>query len=150
MTVPRARRCRAIPPATGLHAGLVDPPAGRGRCHRQRSRIPSLAHGTGARLPLLGVSTSARPVWRRCWRGHESRPARSSRRSLSHPFARAAGDAKRLGFDTIELHGAHGYLFDQFFWAATNRRTDRYGGVTIGERSRFAAEVVAAVLAELV
>jgi 2,4-dienoyl-CoA reductase-like NADH-dependent reductase (Old Yellow Enzyme family) len=60
-------------------------------------------------------------------------------------FARAASDAKRLGFDTIELHGAHGYLFDQFFWAATNRRTDRYGGATIGERSRFAAEVVAAV-----
>jgi 2,4-dienoyl-CoA reductase-like NADH-dependent reductase (Old Yellow Enzyme family) len=60
-------------------------------------------------------------------------------------FARAASDAKRLGFDTIELHGAHGYLFDQFFWAATNQRTDRYGGATIGERSRFAAEVVAAV-----
>lgn len=64
-------------------------------------------------------------------------------------FARAAGDAKRLGFDTIELHGAHGYLFDQFFWAATNRRTDRYGGATIGERSRFAAEVVAAVRASV-
>ncbi|MGI3903339.1 MAG: NADH:flavin oxidoreductase [Janthinobacterium lividum] len=64
-------------------------------------------------------------------------------------FARAASDAKRLGFDTIELHGAHGYLFDQFFWAATNRRTDRYGGATIGERSRFAAEVVAAVRASV-
>ena len=64
-------------------------------------------------------------------------------------FARAASDAKRLGFDTIELHGAHGYLLDQFFWAATNRRTDRYGGITIGERSRFAAEVVAAVRASV-
>jgi 2,4-dienoyl-CoA reductase-like NADH-dependent reductase (Old Yellow Enzyme family) len=64
-------------------------------------------------------------------------------------FARAASDAKRLGFDTIELHGAHGYLFDQFFWAATNQRTDRYGGATIGERSRFAAEVVAAVRASV-
>ncbi len=64
-------------------------------------------------------------------------------------FARAASNAKRLGFDTIELHGAHGYLFDQFFWSATNRRTDRYGGATIGERSRFAAEVVAAVRASV-
>ncbi|MDE8558986.1 NADH:flavin oxidoreductase [Pantoea vagans] len=64
-------------------------------------------------------------------------------------FARAASDAKRLGFDTIELHGAHGYLFDQFFWAATNDRNDRYGGSTIGERSRFAAEVVAAVRASV-
>lgn len=64
-------------------------------------------------------------------------------------FARAASDAKRLGFDTLELHGAHGYLLDQFFWAATNRRSDRYGGATIGERSRFAAEVVAAVRASV-
>ncbi|MCJ7995165.1 NADH:flavin oxidoreductase [Rhizobium cremeum] len=62
-------------------------------------------------------------------------------------FARAAGNAKRLGFDVVEIHGAHGYLIDQFFWSATNRREDRYGGATIAERSRFAAEVVAAVRA---
>ncbi|WP_404477188.1 NADH:flavin oxidoreductase [Novosphingobium sp. BL-52-GroH] len=62
-------------------------------------------------------------------------------------FAKAAADAKRLGFDTVELHGAHGYLIDQFFWAGTNLRTDRYGGATIRERSRFAAEIVAAVRA---
>jgi len=62
-------------------------------------------------------------------------------------FAGAAADARRLGFDTVELHGAHGYLIDQFFWPGTNRREDRYGGATIGERSRFAAEVVAAVRA---
>ncbi|WP_442679935.1 NADH:flavin oxidoreductase [Sphingomonas sp. ASY06-1R] len=62
-------------------------------------------------------------------------------------FAKAAGEAKRLGFDTIEIHGAHGYLIDQFFWAGTNLRSDRYGGATIGERSRFAAEVVAAIRA---
>ncbi|WP_321957003.1 NADH:flavin oxidoreductase [Burkholderia cenocepacia] len=60
-------------------------------------------------------------------------------------FAKAAADAKRLGFDTVEIHGAHGYLIDQFFWAGTNLRTDRYGGGTIRERSRFAAEIVAAV-----
>ncbi|AZD67886.1 2,4-dienoyl-CoA reductase [Pseudomonas chlororaphis] len=60
-------------------------------------------------------------------------------------FAKAAADAKRLGFDTVEIHGAHGYLIDQFFWAGTNQRTDRYGGPTIKERSRFAAEIVSAV-----
>ncbi len=60
-------------------------------------------------------------------------------------FATAASEAKRLGFDTVELHGAHGYLIDQFFWAGTNLRTDRYGGTTIRERARFAAETVAAV-----
>ncbi len=60
-------------------------------------------------------------------------------------FARAAADAKRLGFDTVELHGAHGYLIDQFFWSATNRRSDRFGGITIKERASFAAEIVSAV-----
>jgi 2,4-dienoyl-CoA reductase-like NADH-dependent reductase (Old Yellow Enzyme family) len=62
-------------------------------------------------------------------------------------FARAAADAKRLGFDTVEIHGAHGYLIDQFFWSGTNLRDDRYGGATIKERSRLAGEVVAAIRA---
>ncbi len=60
-------------------------------------------------------------------------------------YARAASDAKRLGFDTLELHGAHGYLIDEFFWLATNERSDRYGGSSLKERSRYAAEIVAAV-----
>ena len=60
-------------------------------------------------------------------------------------YGRAAADAKRLGFDVVEIHGAHGYLLDQFFWPATNARTDRFGGATVRERSRFAAEVVRAV-----
>lgn len=62
-------------------------------------------------------------------------------------YARAAADAKRLGFDVLEIHGAHGYLIDQFFWAGTNKRTDQYGGATLKERSRFAAEVIAAMRA---
>jgi len=62
-------------------------------------------------------------------------------------FARAAADARRLGFDAVELHGAHGYLIDEFFWEGTNVRTDAYGGATLAERTRFAAEVVKAVRA---
>ena len=58
-------------------------------------------------------------------------------------YARGAATAEALGFDGIELHGAHGYLIDQFLWSATNRRTDRFGG-DIGQRTRFAVEVVAA------
>ncbi|MGX7894075.1 NADH:flavin oxidoreductase [Tsuneonella sp. HG222] len=57
-------------------------------------------------------------------------------------FATAAKDAADLGFDTVEIHGAHGYLIDQFFWPETNLRDDAWGGATIGERSRFAAEIV--------
>ncbi|OSQ39807.1 NADH:flavin oxidoreductase [Thalassospira mesophila] len=60
-------------------------------------------------------------------------------------YAKAAADAKRLGFDVAEIHGAHGYLIDQFFWDGTNHRDDKYGGKTIAERSRFAVETVAAV-----
>ncbi|WP_430124624.1 NADH:flavin oxidoreductase [Paenibacillus solani] len=58
-------------------------------------------------------------------------------------FAQSAADAKRLGFDGIELHGGHGYLIDQFFWDQTNRRTDRYGGDFIA-RTRFAVEIIRA------
>jgi len=62
-------------------------------------------------------------------------------------FGRAAADARKVGFDTLELHGAHGYLIDQFFWDGTNTREDRYGGASVKERARFAAEVVSEVRA---
>lgn len=57
-------------------------------------------------------------------------------------YGSAAADAKRLGFDCVEIHGAHGYLIDQFFWDALNQRTDGYGGATLVQRSRFALEVI--------
>ena len=53
----------------------------------------------------------------------------------------AAASAERLGFDGVEIHGAHGYLIDQFFWEGTNQRTDRYGGDLV-RRTRFAVEVI--------
>lgn len=62
-------------------------------------------------------------------------------------FAASAKSAKDLGFDVVEIHGAHGYLIDQFFWEVTNTRTDEYGGKTLKERSRFAIEVVKAIRA---
>lgn len=59
-------------------------------------------------------------------------------------FASAARDAVRLGFDAVEIQGAHGFLIDQFFWKETNKRTDIYGGDLVG-RTRFACEVVQSV-----
>lgn len=59
-------------------------------------------------------------------------------------FADAARSAKDIGMDGVELHGAHGYLLDQFFWAGTNQRTDEYGGSLVN-RTRFVVEIVEAV-----
>ncbi|GHC22980.1 oxidoreductase [Kushneria pakistanensis] len=59
-------------------------------------------------------------------------------------FARAARDAKAIGFDGIELHGAHGYLIDQFLWPESNQREDAYGG-SLENRLRFPRLIVRAV-----
>ncbi len=66
--------------------------------------------------------------------------------ALCASFVESAVLARQLGFDGVELHGAHGYLLDQFMWARTNRRDDAYGG-SIAARSAFPAEVVAAIRA---
>ena len=63
-------------------------------------------------------------------------------------YARGAAKAVELGFDGIELHGAHGYIIDQFLWKELNHRTDRYGG-SPRARGQFAAEVVKACREQL-
>lgn len=63
-------------------------------------------------------------------------------------FAQAAADAKAAGFDGVEVHGAHGYLIDQFFWASSNQREDEYGG-NIQNRARFAVEIIQAIRARV-
>ena len=60
-------------------------------------------------------------------------------------FSQAAYEARQIGFDGIELHGAHGYLIDQFFWDRTNHRTDAYGGKKLAQRTRFAVDLIRAV-----
>jgi len=65
---------------------------------------------------------------------------------IAELFARGASTARAVGFDAVELHGAHGYLLDEFLWEKTNLRTDGYGG-SLSARTRFPAEVVAAVRA---
>ncbi len=58
-------------------------------------------------------------------------------------FRQAAQNAKDAGFDGVELHGANGYLLDQFIQDGTNQRTDEYGG-SVENRARFVLEIVEA------
>jgi 2,4-dienoyl-CoA reductase-like NADH-dependent reductase (Old Yellow Enzyme family) len=60
-------------------------------------------------------------------------------------FAEAAEKAIEIGFDAVEIHAAHGFLLDQFFWPATNLRSDSWGGEAIERRARFGLEVTRAV-----
>ena len=59
-------------------------------------------------------------------------------------FRKGAENAKKAGFDGVEVHGANGYLPDQFLQDGTNQRTDRYGG-SLENRARFMLEIVDAV-----
>lgn len=59
-------------------------------------------------------------------------------------YATAAKNAVRAGFDGVEIHGANGYLIDQFTQDVSNKRTDEYGG-SVENRARFALEVAKAV-----
>ena len=61
-------------------------------------------------------------------------------------YAHAAANAKLAGFDGVQLHGANGYLVDQFLRAGTNLRTDEYGG-SPENRTRFMREVLEAIIA---
>jgi 2,4-dienoyl-CoA reductase-like NADH-dependent reductase (Old Yellow Enzyme family) len=63
-------------------------------------------------------------------------------------YVSAARNTVDCGFDGLEVHGAHGYLIDQFFWDGTNERDDSYGGSLVA-RTRFAQEVVKAIRKEV-
>jgi 2,4-dienoyl-CoA reductase-like NADH-dependent reductase (Old Yellow Enzyme family) len=65
--------------------------------------------------------------------------------SIIEAFRKGAENAKKAGFDGVEIHGANGYLLDQFLQDSTNHRTDQYGG-SIENRARFMLEVTDAVI----
>lgn len=85
---------------------------------------------------------------------HPERPAKGEPmskaeiRAVVDAFAKAARDAREIGFDGVEVHGAHGYLIDQFLWEGLNRRDDEYGG-DLERRARFAVEVIEAIRREI-
>ncbi|MBC9798080.1 alkene reductase [Sinomicrobium weinanense] len=69
-------------------------------------------------------------------------------KALVNAHIQAAIHAVEAGFDGVEIHGAHGFLPEQFLHPLTNRRTDRYGG-SIANRSRFLLEIMEGVVAAI-
>lgn len=124
------------------HAGLLRPPAS------DNPQIPN------AHLPPAGPSGWAEPLVHTAgWIDPISEAAQIGEPMSENDiadviasFARAAAAAKAMGCDGVNLHGAHGYIVDQFFWDRTNRREDRYGGDLVN-RGRFAAELIRATRA---
>ena len=114
--------------------------------------IPQLWHvggirrpGTGPDKDVPGYSPSGCHAPGKC-KGHAM--SKQDIDDVVRAFAEGARDAKALGFDGVEIHGAHGYLIDQFFWAGTNLRDDEYGG-SMKNRGRFAEEIIRAVRSEV-
>lgn len=68
-------------------------------------------------------------------------PSKKDVEDMVTAYAKAAGEAVKLGFDCIEIHGAHGYLVDQFFWEGMNKRSDKYGG-TLEDRAQFGGDII--------
>ncbi|MCC4114732.1 NADH:flavin oxidoreductase [Aromatoleum toluclasticum] len=116
--------------------------------------VPPLWHVGAARHPSQDSPNRHLPIASPSGLYAPDKPARGEPMTKAEiggvvrAFARAAADARAIGFDGIEIHGAHGYLIDQFFWAALNRRDDEYGGGPEG-RMRFAIEIVEAIRREV-
>lgn len=116
-----------------MHAGALS----QGNPHRDETRGPSAVRPKGRQLSV--------------YRGEGSYPIPLAMSDVEIAealggFARAAILARESGFDGVELHGANGYLIDQFLSEGINLRTDRYGG-SVESRLRFMVEAVQAVRA---
>lgn len=90
-------------------------------------------HPDVASWSASGFKVADKPLW----------PAMSEAQieTAIEEFAAAAAATKDAGFDCVELHGAHSYLLDSFFWRDTNQRNDKWGGGWEG-RTRMACEII--------
>ena len=116
------------------HMGrLVHPDLGGGKpVSSSATTAPDFAHTYEGKKPYAAARAAARDDIRR----------------IVDDYARAARNAVDAGFDGVQVHGANGYLIDQFLRDSANLRDDDYGG-SIGNRLRFATEVIEAVGAEI-
>merc|ERR1712146_841252 len=119
-------------------------------------RIPCATTGRPAsprhrsHSPIDAGRTSTRPgKSNRTWNPQRNLPTRRPVNS-SKPFGRRLKAVKVAGFDGVEVHGANGYLIDQFLCETSNKReTGRYAGTTLETRSQFLKDVLANVTEEV-
>ncbi len=115
-----------------MHAGALS----QGNSHRSQTLAPSAVQPKGEKMVEYGGEA-----------GLFAMPkvmTKADLQSVIAGFVQAALQAQKAGFDGIEIHGANGYLIDQFITIYTNQRTDQYGG-SVENRTRFAVEIVEAV-----
>ncbi|WP_421414668.1 alkene reductase [Agrobacterium tumefaciens] len=123
-----------------------------GRIFLQLWHVGRLSHSTMQQNAGLPVSSSAIAPEGEIYTATGLQPYETPRAldleeipGIVDDFRRAAENAKRAGFDGVELHGANGYLIDQFLRDGANHRTDVYGG-SVDNRVRFLKEIVEAVI----
>lgn len=90
--------------------------------------------------PTLSPSGLVSPT-----QGYGRAATREELGELRDAYVHSALLAQEIGASGVEIHGAHGYLLDQFLWSATNLREDEYGGPSIADRMRFPCDIVRAV-----
>jgi 2,4-dienoyl-CoA reductase-like NADH-dependent reductase (Old Yellow Enzyme family) len=118
-----------------MHAGALS----QGNPYRDDTAGPSAVVPRGVKMPEYGGH------------GPWTAPREMSRADMAEAidgFAASAANARRAGFQGVEVHAANGYLLDQFLTDYTNLREDSYGG-PVADRVRLTAEVVAAIRAEV-
>ncbi len=147
------REGMGLPKQTGIHDDAMIEPM---------SRLAAAVHSSGGKVALqivhaggqtradwigcqpLGPSKMLHPAF-----GEEVRELSTEGiHELVKAFAAAARRALEAGFDAVQLHGAHGYLINQFLSPNTNQRTDEYGG-SLENRARFCYQVYAAARKEV-
>lgn len=110
-------------------------------CHRYGAKVLVQIHHAGLKTPQTVTSIGKAPS-DHVENGKEAKTLSIDEiHNIQHDFVEAAKRAKEAGLDGIELHGAHGYLIDQFMSTVTNKRNDEYGG-EFKSRMRFVLEII--------
>lgn len=129
----------------GAWAQVIDAVRSEGAAFLMQLWHPGAMRKVAAGHPLAQTPALSPSGLIQAGRPHGRALTRGELEDLKAAYVWAAEHAQALGANGIEVHSAHGYLLDQFLWAETNQREDEYGGRTLAERARFAAEIVAAI-----